>query len=248
MRILGIDESLTKLQRALDANSKVYYVRFGDGDIMLMANKRPRTSGNQQETSENIRRELNESLNIDHPLYLRAASGSYPKEPGMADSIFAPFPIRLELDETLKQQLKNDVSEFLNPVLFHYLGVFKPKVLRDFVDNYIRPQSKMFVGCCDKEAMEHFFGKIKIYVKTPAKNSYASIDVWWEKVKSTYKDVRVIILASGQSSRVVAKRLWNIGADAHCIDIGSIVDPIAGKFDTRTCWKMQGQKVKDYFN
>lgn len=252
MKIAGIKESLVKLHQALDAHSKVYYVRFGDGDLRLMDNdikEDSKTRGNQQKNSEALRSELKESLNINDPSYLRAVSGSYPREPGMVDGLFVPFDNKKYLDNILKRQLykENTPSIFLNPVLFHYLGVFKPKVLRDFINSYIRPQPKMFVGSCDRAAMESFLGKIKIYVETPAKNSYASIDSWWEGIENAYKDVKVIILASGQSSRVVTKRLWNIGAKVHCIDIGSVVDPVAGIFDTRTCWKLKGKEVRDYF-
>ena len=250
MKIMGIKESLIKLQQALDTYSKVYYVRFGDGDLRLIDGDIVReVTGNGQTNSKILRTELKESLNINDPLYLRATSGSYLIEPGMVDGLFAPFDNSKYLDDILNRQLdKNNIpAEFLSPVLFHYLGVFQPKILRDFINNYVRPQSKMFVGGCDRSAMEHFFGKIKVYVETPATNSYASIDNWWGKIKSTHKDVNVIVLAAGYSSRVIAKRLWNIRANVHCIDIGSIVDPIAGKFDTRTCWKLKGREVRDYF-
>ena len=249
MRIADTKESIDKLQHALDTYSKVYYVRFGDGETLLMNSDIKLTCGNRQENSEALRTELRESININDPLYLRAASGSYPLEPGMIDGLFAPFKNHEYLDNILNKQIDegNRPELFLSHILFHYLGVFNQQILRDFINNYIRPYPKMFIGNCNKTPMEHFFGKIKVYVKTPTKNSYETIDSWWEEVKNTYEDVKVIILASGQSSRVIAKRLWAIDANVHCIDIGSIVDPVDSQFNTRTCWKIKGHDVYDYF-
>ena len=247
MRILGITESLNRLRSALDVSSKVYYVRFGDGELLLMNDDIRQTKGNQQKNSEVLRDELYESLNINDPLYLRAVGGSYPQEPGMVAGLFAPFEYRDKLDAILEYYLEENMSEFFNPVLFHYLGVFQPKLLYNFINKYIRNQSKMFVGGCSKEAMERFLGPIDVHVKIPSLNSYATINLWWKEIEERIHDVKVVVLAAGQSSRVIAKRLWNINAGVHCIDIGSIVDPIDGKFDTRTCWKMKGQEVMDYF-
>lgn len=247
MKILGIEASLSKLQHTLDISSKAYFVRFGDGESLLMDGSLQQTKGNKQKNSVALRKELNESLNINDPLYLRAASGSYPLEPGMIPGLFAPFENRAELDRILEEQLGKDVDEFLNPVLFHYLGVFAPKALRMFIDRNIRHEPKMFVGSCSKEAMKHFFGQIDYYAETPEANSFASINSWWSEIAKQSANVHTIILATGQASRVVAKRLWNMHADVHCIDIGSIVDPVNGKFDTRTCWKLKGEEVQRYF-
>jgi hypothetical protein len=249
MRIAGTKESLDKLQCVMDTHSKAYYTRFGDGDLLLMSNDIPRTKNNRQDNSAELRAELKESININDPLFLRAVSASYPLEPGMVDGLFAPFGNKEYLDTILDQFIDkiNQSELYLSHILFHYLGVFKPQVLTDFVNKYIRPYPKMFVGSCNKASMEGFFGDIKTYVETPAVNSYATIDNWWKEIEDSYEDVKVIILATGNTSRIIAKRLWNINANVHCIDIGSIVDPIDNKFDTRTCWKMAGKKVYNYF-
>jgi len=248
MRIMGITESLIKLQDALDASKKAYYVRFGDGDSLMLNKSIKRDNRNKQENTRELRKELHESLNINEPFYLRAASGSYPIEPGMVDGLFAPFYNREDLDVILTQQLDEPTEELFNPILFHYLGVFAPKVLTAFIDRNIRHRSTMFIGSCSKEAMEKFFGKIKYYVETPSGNSYGAIQAFWPQVEKFSSDVDNIILATGQTSKVLAKRLWKINAEVHCIDIGSIVDPLDGKFNTRTCWKMKGREVRSYFN
>ncbi len=124
MKIMGVNESLGRLQGLLDTHTKVYYVRFGDGDILLMSNSIKQTSGNKQKTSAGLRFDLLESFNIDNPLYLRAASGSYPTEPGMVVGLFAPFGNREQLDKILSEQLDKSVKEFFNPALFPLFSSF----------------------------------------------------------------------------------------------------------------------------
>lgn len=248
MRIMGIDESLKALCEALSVEEKVYYTRFGDGELLLIDEQIKSTKGNGQKTSVNIREELCESLNINDPLYMRALSGSYPKEPGMVDGLFAPFDNREHLDAIGQKYLIEAVEAFYNPVLFHYIGVFAPKVLADFIDLHIKNcRPLMFIGGSSKAAMERFFGPIDVYIQTPLTNSYASIRSWWPQVEQNCQDMSTIIISTGNTSRVCAKRLWKKDVQAHCLDIGSIVDPIDDRFDTRTCWKMEGKKIRNYF-
>jgi len=246
MRILGVDDSLGSLELAMKSK-KAYYIRFGDGELLLLAQTIKMTKGNRQENSKELRSEINEAMNISDPFYLRAFSGAYPLEPGMCEGLFAPFGYRDDLDKIMFEYLRRQEPFFYNPVLFHYLGVFQPERLKRFIKENIRETKKMFVGCCSQKGMERLFGKIDYYVKTPSKNSYNYINDWWPDVRAHMYDVDTIILASGQSSAIVGKRLWKFEVEAHCIDFGSIVDPVDGVFDSRTCWKIKGKEVWEAF-
>jgi len=247
MKILTTSESLSQLESVLDSSPKAYYVRFGDVDILLTEDieyKRPLGKDRIVSTPK-LMLELREGLRIDDPLYMRGVSGIYETEPGMVDGLFASFSNKDDLNKILEQ--RTDTGTFFSPVLFHYLGVFKPMILRHFITKYIEDQPKMFIGCCSHENMEKFFGKIDIYIETPSTNSYGTIDEWWPEIEQNYKNIKVVLACTGQASRVIAKRLWNLDADVHCLDFGSIVDPIDNRFKTRTCWEMKGKEVNEFF-
>ena len=81
--------------------------------------------------------------------------------------------------------------------------------------------------------MEKLFGPIKYFVKTSERNSYNQIDSIWAQVVDHISDCDIVIPSSGMTSRVINKRLWDIGANVKRIDFGSVVDDADGK-TTRT--------------
>lgn len=249
MKILTTSESLYCLEAALVYSPKVSYVRFGDVDVLLTEGIDPgRPLGkNGTVQTPKLTEELRESLHIEDPYYMRGVSGVYETEPGMVDGLFAPFSNKDSLEKILYEQTASRV--FFSPVLFHYLGVFRPEVLQHFIMAHIKYESKMFVGCCSKANMEKFFGKIDVYVETPITNSYGSIDEWWPQIDQNYEGVKVVLSCTGQASRVVAKRLWELDAIVHCFDFGSIVAAIDNDphHTKRTCWKMKGDEVRRFF-
>jgi hypothetical protein len=123
--------------------------------------------------------------------------------------------------------------------------VFRPELFVEFLDKYIRPKVKFFVGSQPKEEMERLFGDIHYHLKTPPKNSYGNIEEIWEELDAalTIAEPEVIIMATGQTSNILQKRLWEAGVRTHCIDIGSVVDAVTGD-KTRTWIKMAGDSIK----
>jgi len=205
---------------------------------------------NQTRWSPELQQEMLDSIKINDPDYLKAFSLDYPLEPGMMQGLFAPFEEqdfigKQELEEKLNAIAKPD--ELYNPVLFHYLAVFRTGAYRGFLDLYIRPKRKMFIGNCSKEQMEKMFGPIDFYIKTPAKSAYDSIDQWWPQVEKDIDKVDVVLPCAGQATRVIQKRLWHMGARVHSIDIGSVVDALDGQ-TTRTWIKLKGWVVKHAFD
>lgn len=242
MKIHDTTESLRALTKALDTSPGVFYTRFGDGDIYMMTGRQ----GNNHRWSPQLQRELRESLNIRDEFYMKGLSLEYPAEPGMVEGLFAPHRTTPDLQRRINHVLNTGETEFYSPVLFHYLAVFKPDILRDFLDRYVRPFTKLFIGNCKKENMEKLFGKISHYVQVPRQNAYGSIREWWPKVEDCLDNVEVILPAAGYASRVIQKKLWNLGLPVHSIDFGSIVDAVDGQF-TRTWTKLKGPQVKEYF-
>jgi len=250
MVILNTSKSLTLLVDAMIMSKTVYFTRFGDNDIMMMSGtdlyNKPLGSkafgGNRTIWSEKLQKELISSFKIEDPLYLRGVSGGWDKEPGMSDGLFASFGYKQRLIGKISQHTAS--TTFLIPVLFHYLFTFKPKLFDNFVDKFIRPRTKLFIGSVKKETAEAVIGKIDYYVETPPNAAYDTIDQWWPKVEAALKkSPEVIIPCCGQASRVIQGRMWNKGVEAWSIDMGSIFDPIEGN-NSRTCWRIVGATVK----
>jgi hypothetical protein len=51
-----------------------------------------------------------------------------------------------------------------------------------FLNKYIRPKKKMFVGSIEKKDIERLIGNVDYYVKIPDKNAYYSMDKWYSDV------------------------------------------------------------------
>lgn len=242
--ILSTNTTIESLSKALISHKRVYFTRFGDGDIVLISGGDTIASGNRQEFSIEIQEELHDALKISDPLYMKALALEWEIEPGMTMGLFAPNYIKENIKNKINQ-ISNNI--YFNPVVFHYLAVFQPNILKKFLAQHIIPKRKMFIGSASKKNMEKFFGKIDIYIQTPEKNSYNSINKWYNKITENLKNIELILPCTGFASRVITKRLWYQNVNAHVIDIGSVVDPIDNKFMTRTCWKLKGMEVRKEF-
>ena len=72
-------ETYQTLCTLLDKNSKVYFSRFGDGDVVLMWGQDQRSHRHSPE----LQQELLESFNIKHPQYLKGLGANQINEPGL---------------------------------------------------------------------------------------------------------------------------------------------------------------------
>jgi len=251
IKIYNTTQSLKMITDALDKHDKVFYTRYGDNDIMMLTGtdfynkplENRKYGGNKTQWSEALQKELYTAFAIKDPCYLKGVSYNWELEPGMREGLFASFNYKGALRDKLRTITKED--KFLIPVLFHYLIVFKPDIFQNFINKYIKPYKKLFIGCIDKDIVERVVGKIDYYVQTPEITAYNDINNWWPKVEEALQDkkLKVVLPNCGQSSRVIQGRLWSKDLKIRSLDLGSIFDPIAGK-PTRTCWKMAGNLVK----
>jgi len=222
--VATVMESIEYLQSMMDRYKKVYYVRYGEGEIRMMNGK----GDSHHRASPQLKRELRESFLIKDDGYIKSASLGYPLEEGMRGNVFRVRDVRCNFLQNLARKYTAERS-FYNPVLFHYLAAFKPDVLLRFIDKHIRPKTKMFIGSNDKSAMELLYGKIDYYIQIPEIDAYYSINEWWPDVGANARKCKVVLPSVGIASAVVQKRLWELDIKTHCIDIGSINDAIEGK-------------------
>ncbi len=232
-------ESFHTLTSKLDKHKRLFFTRFGDGEVVAMMGKDHRN----YTTSEGLVEELKESFTIDSPQYLMALTINIPYEKKMAPGVFERFSSNDSLLRFLEQNDLLIQEEYESPILFHYLSVFYPDMMYDFFETYIRPCRKMFIGCTPREVAEKLYGKIDYYVPIPLRNAYNTIDAWWPEIEKHVNDVGLVLPSAGAASNVISKRLWKMGQEIHLLDIGSIVDAIEGK-KTRTWIRLQGHQVE----
>ncbi|MFP4163044.1 MAG: hypothetical protein ACLFVE_03600 [Chitinispirillaceae bacterium] len=228
------------LSDLLRKHKRVFFSRFGDGDIFIMDGK----DQQNHHCSPELQKEMLEAVRIEHPLYLKAVGANHPREKFMSRGCFAPFSINSYLVEVLERVLGEECTEpFENAVVFHYTTAFSSGLMNDFLDEFIRNKAILYIGGLEKEIIEKVTGPKLDTVKTPMKDAYHCIESWWPEVLDKLDDAEVIIPSAGMASRVINKRLWNMGMEKHSIDIGSLFDALSGK-RTRSWIRLLGHRME----
>ena len=223
MKVSRTLETIRKLSDLMLDEERLFFSRFGDGDINIMSGGKDML----HDHSESLSKELIESLSVNDRRYLIGVAANYEREEYMKPGLFAPFGYNDRLAKTVTNI--TDRKEFESAVPFHYAYVFHRDVFDQFVEDHIKGKRIMYIGCTKKENMESVFGEIEFFIETPGNNSYSSINKWWPKVEENVRSAEIILPCSGMSSRVVNKRLWDMGVNVKSLDIGSVVDAIDGK-------------------
>ena len=237
LRAKSTTETYQTLCRLLENEKKVYYTRFGDGDLFIMMG---RNQANHDYSKE-LAYELRESVQIDHPNFLKGLPVNFPREKWMTKGLFERFYFNDELAEFV-------ISSFpsLIPVTFesswfpNYYSVFKPVELSQFLDRYVRPKKKMFIGSVPVEDIQKLYGKIDYYIQVPRRNSYSEIDKWWPEVIKNIDSVEVVLPSAGMATRVISRRLWEMHKEIHCLDFGSVIDAVSSFTPSRKWIKLKG--------
>jgi hypothetical protein len=219
----GALQTLDTLKAAMAAHQRVFFTRFGDGEIYVMEGK---GTADQLAVSD-LTEEMRNAWAIRHQHFYKGVSVNYPKDRGMIDGVLAPFPQNEALEKILLTQMgEKPGSVYENPVVFHYLTLFRPELMVHFLEQFVRPRAKMFIGSVEKELVELVFGPIDYYVQTPAKNAYHTIDDWYPQVVAHLPKVALVLPTAGAASKALQARLWHSGAQVHSLDIGSLVDAV----------------------
>lgn len=236
----GIRGTFDKLCHLLSSESMVYYSRFGDGDFNIISG----LSGElYHDFSPELQKELTDAFMIEDPKYLRGVmvseeifSGSKLVRRGSDEKIVTNFIERLYPD---RKEIVVD-----SHVLLTYISVCEQEKMIDFLNKFIRPKRKLFLGSVEKEKIEKLVGKIDYYVHVPCTKervpgkltgAYYYNHLWWPEVLKHIDDVELVLPSAGMAGRVLAKRLWYMGKKLHCIELGSVVDGATG-IKSRSIW------------
>ena len=216
-----LDLIINKLKQHKE-NDRFYYVRYGDGDIIMMY---PESEGsiigrsNEFFVTKELQQELYNAWNIVNKDYWVAGSLNL-------DSINTTDEgpkMHRRVKELMSSNIIVERFNFYSHPTFETNFVYKPEKFLEFT-KLLYNKKKLWVNQYWHENVETILGNIEHHVQTPSINSYETIDEWFPEILEVIEDVDVIILASGQSSRVVSSRLWNLGINKIVIDPGSVVD------------------------
>lgn len=240
MRALTTWETLDAIKDNMSKYKTVFYSRFGDGDFRIMRMK----DCIDHQPNFGLAEESREAFHIDHPQFLRAAMVNYEHEPGMTNGMFAMPSDNSEIEDLiLKEFLFAENTVFYSHSCLLYYAVFKPDELVSFLDEYIRPKKKVFVGSVSRKDASRLLGDIEYYVQIPHKEAYQTIDEWFPRVLEYIKDgAELCIPTAGVCTRVFQKRLWYALQPVHSIEIGSLIDAVAG-IKSRTWIRMAGDRI-----
>ena len=220
---------------------RTFYTRFGDGDLYLLMGK----SYRNHSYNELIRKEMEESILIDDPSYVKAMCVNYDLDPGMENGLFTWYPDNDEMANFLSRTYAPDKSwEFEHHFTFPYYAVFRRDEFVDFFDKHIRSKKKLFVGGVHRHVAEKLFGPIDEYIQTPMKNAYGEIDSWWPKVLEAASKVDLVIPTAGAASKIINKRLWEANYEGDSVDVGALIDWVNGR-RSRKWIKLLGHRIND---
>ena len=233
-------ETLTTLETLFHKNKRAFYSRFGDGDIFIMMGR----SQKLHHYSPELQEEMKAAFAIEDALYCKGLAVNYPRERGMVRGIFAPFRVNHELEHFLLSNFNlSERTQFESAIVLHYLAIFYPTLATQFLDECIRPKKKMFIGSVPKDQIEKLIGPVEVYIQTPARDSYYTMDTWWPDVLKKIEDVELVIPATGMATRIINKRLWDLGAEIQSFDIGSLVDTV-DMLPTRKWIRLAGHRAR----
>ncbi len=234
-------ETFRDLDQRLSSGQQTFYTRFGDGDLYLLMGK----SYRNHQFNDEIRAEMEAAILIEDPAYLKAMCVNYDLDPGMENGLFTWYPDNDQMAEFLAGTYSpNKDWIFDHHFTFPYFAVFHSAEFVRFFDTHIRCKSKLFVGGVEKEVAEKLFGPIQEYVKTPMKNAYGQIDLWWPQVLEKARKVELVIPTAGAASKIINKRLWEERYEGNAIDVGALIDWVDGR-RSRKWIRLMGHRIND---
>jgi GT2 family glycosyltransferase/glycosyltransferase involved in cell wall biosynthesis len=223
--VAGVDETAEKVKAGLTAGQSFHYVRFGDGDLLLIAGAEGESF---HRNSPELQAELTEAFTIKDPDYLVSSVAGMANEKRMRKGLFARFAYDDELRKVVEGLRPGET--LLNPIALAYKFVFEATWFSSFVREGLRDKRVLFVGnkaACDSSLVKSVFS-VATTIEVPDRDSYYSMPAYYPMIEQAAQSHDIIICAAGMATRVISKRLWKSGCKTSFIDIGSIIDSLVG--------------------
>lgn len=253
LKIHGTKQTLHKILDTIERKEKGIYLRFGDGDVIINYGKptmdhtylTPAFIQEMRETFALTGKNVFKTL----PLYSKGLGGW---EPGM---------FHLNHEETDEQAMKWLTmaipfwGEPMTDVYSHVALAFAATQYPDFCIRFLQELKAaapiVFVGngSIPQETISTLFGNCA-FIKTPALNSHAQLDrIEQETLQAldAIEGYKIVVVAMGNSGRVLNKRLWHKRDNVFLFDFGSLIEPLSGD-QTRAWIKLTHFDGKAFLN
>lgn len=219
----------------LKSNKPFMYVRFGDGDLLIMSDPNFNKESFHKQSPQ-FRSELIESFLIRDSNYLIGNVG------GVGN---------FNYDDKLKsisQSLINDDYTYLSAISIHRLFMEHYKT-PNFLDlcKLFKNKNVLFIGgeSLNKPIILKAFN-VKSFISLTDSNAYYSLDSKMDEINCACLKHDTVICAIGLATRVLAKRLYkNSNTNFQFVDIGSVVDALIKK-PTRSWIKSHTEQTEFY--
>lgn len=218
-------ETLQAIKDIID-NEVGGYLRFGDSEIEIMADwQKARTHFRR---SKEMQDDFREIFSIKDKNWLISVI-PFSQEYGMKGTTFGGGQ-----DDRMKELLYSVLGEklntqtFYNPIALHYLSLFDPDLLIDFIKNYIHSKKTIIIGGGHLKSADKFF-KNEFYLQTQDEDKaeiYFQLDELYPKIKDIIEKnkIKIVLLGCGIASGIIQKKLWEDKVKTVTLDIGSLFD------------------------
>lgn len=244
--VIAVD-TMQAIVTALRAKQRFAYLRFGDGDVLILNGG----SDSHQEVSKALMKDHRRAFSLYGPDVMKALP-LHSKKFG-ADEHMGPGE-HMWSDDFASQMLLGAFEFFVGTkiwsmVAVHYSMVYNPDLAKLFFAE-IGTHQPIFVGGKHNDSfiLEQLLGSTAI-VKTPSKDAYSEIDRIYgdivELVEARGRDFDVVIFSCGMSSRVLIDRLHRTGRNLFLFDLGSVLELFRN--ETQWLWvKKSGKSLSDW--
>ncbi|MCF7568951.1 GT-D fold domain-containing glycosyltransferase [Sabulilitoribacter arenilitoris] len=214
------------IEKAIENNEFGAYLRFGDGDVMLLNN----LNDSFQTPSKKLANEMEEAFRINESGVIKSLaihSNFFGFEQGMTNDSH-------KIEDYYAMQMLLKTHKFFkgqkvySSVALHFLSITDPLRVNSFL-RLLKSKVRLFVGNEDVtfNTLNKLFGSPSI-VLIPKKNAYNEIDSIHEKCLEyidSFENYGVVVVAMGCSGRTLIKRLLKSKKrQIYYFDFGSLLD------------------------
>jgi len=212
-------QTIAELRKRFISGEPFSFTRFGDADLFFMDDPNFKLN-RRHDPHPQMSVELQQAFKIDDTAYMIACVAG--------GNVFGKYEKKLI---EIASEYHSDRT-YYSAICIHELYVADPDKFIDFVKTCFHGKKVAMVGgkaVCEDPLVRKVFN-ISECVPLTDRNAYVHLKGNMGKIKRLAAESDVLISALGQTTRVLAKRLWqNDYRDIQYFDVGSTVDALAGR-------------------
>jgi hypothetical protein len=217
--MMSDSDTISELRRRFAENEPFFFTRFGDADLLFMDDPNFKLN-RRHDPHPRMTEELQEAFQIDDPAFMIACVAG--------GNVFQKYEQKL-ID--IAEAYHGD-RQYWSAICIHELYVQDHEAFTDFVKQGFHDKKVAMVGgpaVCKDPLVQKVFNVAEYHCLTD-RNAYRHLQGNMRHIKRLADEYDILISALGQTTRVVAKRLWqNDYRDLQYFDVGSTVDALANR-------------------